>query len=109
VCLLHFRIGEARHQITLCHKAAIHRETVTAGAVELLRAKAQPDRGFGAALGAHHSGGATAGAVPKRPRLDEHDVGRAAFGEQHGRPRADRATPHNHDISVARAGHTTER
>ena len=46
---------------------------------------------------------------PSVARLEQHDIRHAAFGEQHGRPGADRSAAHHHDVGAAEAGHTTER
>ena len=109
VRLLHLNVGEARHQVALRLEAAGKWEAIAAGGVERLGGKAQPDRGFRATLRAHHAGGAAAGAVTQRRRLEQDHVFYAAFGEQDGRPRTDRSTAHHHDIGAAGAGHTKER
>ena len=107
--LLHLGVGEARHQVALRLEAAIQREAIAAGGVELLGGQAQPDRGFGPALRPHHAGGAAAGAVAEGARLEQDHVFHAAFGEQDGRPRTDRSTADHHDVGAAGAGHTTKR
>ena len=66
---------------------------------------------LGAALRAHHAGGARAGALAERARLDEHDALEAAALEEPGAPGADGAAADDDDVGGARqagrAGHAT--
>ena len=105
--LPHFGFGEARHEIALGDEAAVEREAITAGPVELLRAHAELDRGFGAALCAHHACGAAAGPVTERGRLEQDDVAHSAFCEQYGRPGAHRASANHHHVGMGGTGHST--
>lgn len=69
VGLLRFGFREARHEIALSDEAAVEREAITAGRVELLAEEPELDRGLGAALRADHARGAAAGPVAERRGL----------------------------------------
>src|SRR5262245_36513270 len=100
MCLLHFGFREARHEVALRDEAAVEREAITAGRVELLRAQPELDRGRGAALSADHARGTAAGTVAQCARLEQYDAPDPGFGEQDGGPRTDRPPTDDHHIGA---------
>ena len=83
-------VGEARHEVALLDEARVERQQVALAAVEVARPHAEANGGLGAALGADHAGGAGAGALAERVRLDEDDALEPVLPEEPGAPGADR-------------------
>ena len=97
---LHLGLAETRHQVALGDEPAVHRKAVTSGGVELLAAHTEPNRSLGPALSTHHPGGTAARPVAEGGRFEQYHVFDAAFREQDGGPRPDRATAHHDDVSA---------